>query len=72
MNQEQFLKGIQLFALARTKAQDLDIDPRNMKMEPLIQAVQEREGNEVCFRRKETCSQLTCCWQLSCGAEMKD
>lgn len=70
MKKQKFLKGTQLLALARTKAQELSIDTKNVKMEPLIQAIQEREGNDVCFRKKETCSELDCCWQLSCKAEM--
>lgn len=70
MKQKKLLKGIQLLALARTKAQELDIDTKHVKMEPLIRTIQEREGNDVCFRRKETCGELDCCWQLSCSAEM--
>lgn len=70
MAKEKFLKGIQLLAFARTKAHELGIDTRNMKMEPLIETIQEREGNDVCFRKKETCGELECCWQVSCKAEM--
>jgi len=70
MAKEKFLKGTQLLAFARTKAQELGIDTKNIKMEPLILAIQEAEGNEVCFRKKETCGENACCWQLSCKAEM--
>lgn len=70
MKKETFVKGTQLLALARTKAQELGIDTKNVKMEPLIQAIQEKEGNDSCFRKKDTCAELKCCWQLSCKAEM--
>lgn len=70
MKKDTFLKGTQLFAFARSKAQDLGINTKNQKMEPLIQAIQGQEGNEICFRKKETCGELDCCWQLSCKAEM--
>jgi hypothetical protein len=72
MKKEKFLKGIQLLALARTKGQELGIDTKNVKMEQLILTIQEHEGNEVCFRKKETCRELACCWQLSCTAKMVD
>ena len=71
MKKEKLLKGSALFALARSKARPLDIDPGKMKMEELIHSVQHKEGHEGCFRKKETCSEMGCCWQLSCGAKME-
>ncbi len=59
-----------MFALARSKARGLDIESKNLKLEELIHAVQSKEGHQSCFRRSETCSELDCCWQLSCKAKM--
>ena len=70
MKKEKFLKGSQLFALARSKAGKLDVDHGKLNLEELIRVVQAKEGHEACFRRQKTCSELQCCWQLSCKAEM--
>ena len=70
MKKEKFLKGSQLFALARSKARGLAIEPRKMNLEQLIRKVQQKEGHESCFRKKSSCPELGCCWQLSCKAEM--
>lgn len=67
----KYLKGPALFALARRKAKDLELDSSSLKLAELIHKVQEKEGHTACFRRKETCPELACCWQLSCGAEMQ-
>ena len=71
MKKEKLLKGSALFALARSKARPLDIDPGKMKMEELIHSVQLKEGHQSCFKKSETCSELDCCWQLSCSAKME-
>ena len=68
MGVQQFLKGLQLFALARKKAAGLGIQSRGSKLETLILKIQEKEGHAPCFRRKEKCSETQCCWQASCGA----
>ncbi len=70
MKKEKFLKGSQLFALARTKARQLDVDSKSMKLDQLIRTVQKKEGHKSCFKKVKTCSELSCCWQLSCKAEM--
>ncbi len=68
MIEQQFLKGPQLFALARRKASALGLDSKGLKLEELTQRVQEKEGHESCFRKKAECHEKRCCWQASCGA----
>lgn len=70
MAKKKFLKGSPLFALARSKAGGLGLDTTGVNLEPLIREVQAAEGHEPCFRVKKRCSQMTCCWQASCRAEM--
>ena len=70
MKKVKLLKGSPLFALARSKARQLDIETRGLKMAELIHAVQLKEGHQDCFTRQETCPERDCCWQLSCGAKM--
>lgn len=70
MKKEKFLKGSPLFALARSKARGLGIDPKKLNLEQLIHEVQQKEGHEGCFRKKSSCPELGCCWQLSCKAKM--
>lgn len=70
MKKDKYLTGSSLFALARTKARGLGIEPAGLKLEPLIQSIQNSEGHQSCFRKKTQCSELNCCWQRSCKAEM--
>ena len=70
MKKDKFLTGSSLFAQARSKARGLGIDPKNMKLEELICAIQEKEGHQSCFRKKTECTELSCCWQRSCKAKM--
>ncbi len=72
MKKQKLLKGSQLFALARSKAKQLGIDSKNLKMAELIHAVQRKEGHQDCFKKLETCGEMDCCWQLSCTAKMVD
>lgn len=66
-----FRKGPKLFSLARKKAITLDVpQEKGVKLAELINRIQEKEGNEICFRNRSTCSQMSCCWQASCGAKM--
>lgn len=66
-----FRKGPKLFSLARKKAITLGVpQEKGVKLAELISRIQEKEGNEICFRKRPTCSQSSCCWQASCGAEM--
>ncbi len=66
-----FLKGPKLFSLARKKALILDIpQEKGVKLAELISRIQLKEGNESCFKQKDTCFELPCCWQASCGAKM--
>ncbi len=71
MAKELYLKGSKLFSLARKKALRLDMESKGLKLEELICKIQEREGNEPCFRRKDSCSEKKCCWQASCGTNME-
>ncbi len=64
-------KGSKLFSLARKKALRLDMESKGMKLAELICKIQEREGNDCCFRQRDSCSEMTCCWQASCGAELR-
>lgn len=67
-----YKKGPKLFSLARKKAIILGIpQEKGVKLAELIFRIQEKEGNDSCFRKRADCSQTTCCWQASCGAEMK-
>lgn len=68
----EFYKGLQLYTLARSKAKQLGVFNRNADMGTLICAIQEKEGFSPCFKTKEICTEFDCCWQRSCGAEMKD
>lgn len=70
MGKKKYAVGSTLFALARSKARGLGIEPGDMKLEALILAVQDVEGHQSCFRRKKRCGELDCCWQRSCKAEM--
>ncbi len=70
MAKEHYLKGSKLFSLARKKALRLDMESKGLKLEELICKIQEKEGNAACFRRKDSCTEGTCCWQASCGAEI--
>jgi len=70
MDSETFLKGSALFGVARRKAQMLGIAPGSLKLAELIHRIQVREGHTPCFRTKKSCREMTCCWQISCGAAM--
>ncbi len=72
MKKENYQIGSSLFAMARSKARGLGIEPTGLKLEELIHAIQETEGHQSCFRKKKQCSELSCCWQRSCKAEMID
>lgn len=73
MAPKTYRRGPKLFSLARKKALRLDIPQhKGIKLAELICRIQEKEGNLPCYQRKETCSQMTCCWQASCNAEMID
>jgi len=66
-----YKKGPKLFSLARKKAIALDVpQEKGIKLAQLICRIQEKEGNDSCFRKYPTCNQRTCCWQASCGAEI--
>lgn len=71
MSKKTFLKGPKLFSLARKKALSLDIpQEKGVKLAELIFRIQNKEGNELCFKKRDVCKELLCCWQASCGAEM--
>lgn len=71
MTTTEYKKGPKLFSLARKKAIILGVpQEKGVKLAQLICRIQEKEGNESCFRKRPTCNQTTCCWQVSCGAEM--
>ncbi len=71
MKKKVFLKGSKLFSIARKKALRLDMQSKGLKLEELICRIQEKEGNAACFRKRDGCSEILCCWQASCGAEMQ-
>lgn len=71
MAKKIFFKGPKLFSLARKKALLLDIpQEKGVKLAELISRIQQKEGNEPCFKQKQACFELPCCWQASCGAKM--
>jgi len=70
MSKKTFFKGPKLLSLARQKAQQLGVESHGENLENLILKIQEKEGNTVCFRKKKTCPEVLCCWQVSCGATM--
>ncbi len=71
MSAEQFKKGPKLFSLARKKALTLNIpQKKGVKLAELIIRIQEKEGNNSCFRKRDICSETSCCWQASCNVEM--
>ncbi|HID69244.1 MAG TPA: hypothetical protein EYP35_02010 [Desulfobacterales bacterium] len=67
---EKCLKGSPLAAYARKKAAGLGLDGKGTKLAELVWMIQENEGHSSCFKRQKSCSQMDCCWQLSCGAKM--
>lgn len=71
MAAKKYLKGPKLFSLARKKALRLDIpQPKGIKLSELISKIQISEGNKPCYQLRETCNEVTCCWQASCNAAM--
>lgn len=71
MLDKNYKKGPKLFSLARKRALMLDVSQeKGVKLAELICRIQEKEGNPPCFRKKESCSETSCCWQASCGARM--
>lgn len=73
MNEKSFRRGPQLFSLARKRALLLDVpQEKGVKLEELISRIQTKEGNPVCFRRRDICSETSCCWQGSCNVLMVD
>ncbi len=70
MAKKKLLKGSPLSAYARKKAAELGMDGKGVKLAELVWMIQGKEGNSGCFKKEKECAQLTCCWQLSCGAKM--
>lgn len=66
----QFEKGLKLYATARSKSRQIGLDTGKIGLDELVWKIQEKEGNPPCFRRQKVCSQMMCCWQAACGAEM--
>jgi hypothetical protein len=70
---KKFKKGPKLFSLARKRALMLDVpQEKGVKLAELICRIQEKEGNPACFRQRQSCSELSCCWQASCTAIMEE
>lgn len=66
-----FKKGPKLFSLARKKALKLGVpQEKGVKLAELISRIQRIEGNEPCFRQRDICSEIGCCWQASCQVKM--
>lgn len=71
MATDVYKRGSKLFSVARKKAIFLGVpQEKGVKLAELICRIQEKEGNDSCFRKRSVCSQMNCCWQASCGAEM--
>jgi hypothetical protein len=71
MADAKFKKGPKLFSLARKKALALGVpQEKGVKLAELICRIQLQEGNPPCYGQREICSELDCCWQASCQAEM--
>jgi hypothetical protein len=71
MSKKGYLKGPKLFSLARKKALQFDLpQTKGIKLAELICGIQEKEGHQPCFQRREVCHQRSCCWQASCSARM--
>jgi hypothetical protein len=66
---EHYYTGLKLYLLAKQKAEKLHI-PTFGKMETLIHMVQEKEGNLPCFRQRDFCNEVDCCWQAACTSQM--
>ena len=67
----KFKKGPKLFSVARKKALRLDVpQEKGVNLAELISRIQIKEGNEPCFQQRNTCSELSCCWQASCKVKM--
>jgi len=67
----KFLRGPQLFSLARKKAAQLGVNQeRGINLAGLIRRVQQAEGYEPCFKQRATCDQKSCCWRASCGVKL--
>lgn len=69
---EKFAKGLKLYGYAVNKAKQLGMADNSGKMEELICKIQLYEGNIVCFRRRKDCSEVRCCWQAACTAQMHE
>lgn len=71
MMQTGFKKGPKLFSVARKKALVLGVpQEKGVKLAELIGRIQIKEGHDPCYQKKESCSQIDCCWQASCNAHM--
>lgn len=69
----EFLKGPQLFSLARKKAEQLGVrQERGVSLAELIPRIQEAEGHQPCFNKRQVCDQNRCCWQVSCAAKISE
>jgi hypothetical protein len=69
---KKYKKGPKLFSLARKRALVLDVpQEKGVKLAELICRIQEREGNSPCFRKRDVCSEVFCCWQASCSVVME-
>ncbi len=71
MVEKKYKKGPKLFSLARKRALMLGVpQEKGIKLAELIARIQQKEGNPSCFRERERCSEIACCWQGSCDARM--
>lgn len=73
MSDKKFRKGPKLFSLARKRALNLGIpQEKGVKLAELISRIQQKEGNVPCFKQKERCQEVSCCWQASCDVIMEN
>lgn len=54
----------------KTRAEKLGLKPGRMGKADLIHAIQNREGNSLCFQTGlDSCDQFNCCWRGDCLPE---
>jgi hypothetical protein len=51
----------------RIKAKEVGVKAMNLKKDDLVRAIQEKEGNVVCFKTGvDSCPQYDCLWREDC------
>jgi hypothetical protein len=50
----------------KKKAREIGVKTTKMKKIDLIHAIQRAEGYSECFKTKDVCDQVECCWRSAC------